>query len=78
MLTEIIALQPILRERAEQTKQLRKVPDESVQALQDIGFFLALQPKTYGGYELDPQDFFKMHCNVKSEQQKCELELNMV
>jgi 3-hydroxy-9,10-secoandrosta-1,3,5(10)-triene-9,17-dione monooxygenase len=64
MLNGIISLQPLLRERSEKTKSLRKVPDESVQELQDIGFFLALQPKAYGGYELDPQDFFKMHLAI--------------
>ena len=60
MLKEIVAMQPRLRERAAQCKANRRVPDETVQELQDIGFFLAMQPKRYGGYELDPQHFFKM------------------
>jgi len=64
MLAAIHKLQPALRERAAETKSLRKVPLESVKELQDIGFFLTLQPKAYGGYELDPKDFFKLHLAI--------------
>lgn len=60
MLGDIVALQSDIRGRAEQTRNLRRVPDETAKALRDIGFFLALQPKRYGGYELLPQDFFRM------------------
>lgn len=64
MLTHIKALQPALRERMVETRELRRVPDSSVQALQDIGFFLALQPKRYGGYELSPQEFFRLQMAI--------------
>jgi 3-hydroxy-9,10-secoandrosta-1,3,5(10)-triene-9,17-dione monooxygenase len=64
MLGKIIALQPRFRERAHKTREIRKVPDESIKDLQDIGFFLTLQPQQYGGYELDPQDFFRMHMAI--------------
>lgn len=64
MLKAVIALQPTLRARAKETKQLRKVHPDSIQDLQNLGFFLALQPKAYGGFELDPQDFFKMHLAI--------------
>jgi 3-hydroxy-9,10-secoandrosta-1,3,5(10)-triene-9,17-dione monooxygenase len=57
----VVLLQPQLRTRAAHTRELRQVPDESIQALQDAGFFLTLQPQSYGGYELDPQDFFRLH-----------------
>lgn len=60
MLAAIVALQPRLRERAAQTRELRRLPDETIEELKDIGFFLALQPKRYGGYEMRPQDFFRM------------------
>lgn len=60
MLQAIVDMQPRLRERAAQTKANRQVPDETAQELRDIGFFLAMHPKRYGGYELDPQHFFKM------------------
>jgi 3-hydroxy-9,10-secoandrosta-1,3,5(10)-triene-9,17-dione monooxygenase len=32
--------------------------------LQEAGFFLALQPKNWGGYELDPQDFFRIQMAI--------------
>lgn len=60
LLEQIIALQPKLRELAEATRSERKVPFETVKELQDIGFFLALQPARYGGLELSPADFFKI------------------
>ncbi|MGJ8686510.1 MAG: acyl-CoA dehydrogenase family protein [Spongiibacteraceae bacterium] len=60
MMASIAALQPTLRERIQETRELRKVPQASIDALQEMGFFLALQPKRYGGLELSPQEFFKM------------------
>ncbi|MBD2859567.1 acyl-CoA dehydrogenase family protein [Spongiibacter sp. KMU-158] len=60
MMAAIEELKPLLRERVPQTRELRKVPQESIDALQEMGFFLALQPKRYGGLEMSPQEFFKM------------------
>lgn len=60
----IIDLQSEFREIKVHTKNIRKLPDKNIQSLKDIGFFLALQPKRYGGYELDPQDFFRMHLAI--------------
>ncbi len=60
MADALAGLQDGFRTRTEQTRNLRRVPDESVAELQEAGFFLALQPKRYGGYELSPQDFFRM------------------
>src|SRR3546814_6932085 len=34
------------------------VPAETVQEMQEAGFFRVLQPKRYGGYEMDPQVFY--------------------
>ena len=64
MLRRIESLQVQFRELAGQAKELRRVPQESIDVLQDAGFFLALQPARYGGYELNPQDFFRMQCAV--------------
>lgn len=64
MLEAVKALQPTLRERAGQARSERRVPQESIQNLQDIGFFLALQPTEWGGFELDPQDFFRMQSAI--------------
>jgi 3-hydroxy-9,10-secoandrosta-1,3,5(10)-triene-9,17-dione monooxygenase len=50
---------PALRERAQQTEDLRRVPDENVKALQDTGFFRLLQPRRYDGIEASPVDFYR-------------------
>lgn len=50
---QAMALLPLLRERAEQTEELRRVPLETEQDLQEAGLFRILQPKRVGGRELD-------------------------
>jgi 3-hydroxy-9,10-secoandrosta-1,3,5(10)-triene-9,17-dione monooxygenase len=52
-------LLPALRERAQETEDLRRVPDENVKALQDSGFFRLLQPSRYDGLEASPVDFYR-------------------
>jgi 3-hydroxy-9,10-secoandrosta-1,3,5(10)-triene-9,17-dione monooxygenase len=51
-------LLPVLRERAQDTEDARRVPEESVKALQETGFFKMLQPKSHGGLEADPVSFY--------------------
>jgi 3-hydroxy-9,10-secoandrosta-1,3,5(10)-triene-9,17-dione monooxygenase len=51
-------LQPVLRERARQAQQERRISDATVQAMNEAGLFRVLQPKRWGGYEMDPQVFF--------------------
>ncbi|MGN6161818.1 MAG: 3-hydroxy-9,10-secoandrosta-1,3,5(10)-triene-9,17-dione monooxygenase oxygenase subunit [Marmoricola sp.] len=51
-------LLPTFRERADEAQRLRQVPESSVKALEETGFFRMLQPKRYGGLETDPVDFF--------------------
>lgn len=58
-LDRVRALLPALRERAMYTERLRRLPDETVKDFQEAGLFLALQPKHYGGYELDPGTFYQ-------------------
>lgn len=58
VLDRIDALLPTLRERAQETEDLRRLPDESVKALQETGFFRLLQPAQWGGYEADPELFY--------------------
>jgi 3-hydroxy-9,10-secoandrosta-1,3,5(10)-triene-9,17-dione monooxygenase len=53
------ALLPALRERALHAEQLRRLPDETFKEFQEAGLFRALQPKRYGGYELDPDTFYQ-------------------
>ena len=52
------ALLPVLRERAADAERLRRLPDETFADFQEAGLFRALQPKRYGGCELDPDG----HC----------------
>ncbi|RSN62998.1 flavin-dependent monooxygenase [Amycolatopsis sp. WAC 04182] len=51
-------LLPVLRERAQEAEDARRVPEESVKSLQETGFFKLLQPKTFGGLEADPVSFY--------------------
>jgi 3-hydroxy-9,10-secoandrosta-1,3,5(10)-triene-9,17-dione monooxygenase len=51
-------LLPTFRERADEAEKLRQVPEASVKALEETGFFQLLQPRRYGGIEGDPVDFF--------------------
>ena len=44
---------PALRERAQEAEQLRRLPDATVKDLFDTGMMRILQPKRYGGYEMD-------------------------
>src|SRR4051812_30054546 len=52
-------LLPVLRERASRAEQLRRLPDETFADFQEAGLFRALQPRRYGGYELDPGIFYQ-------------------
>ncbi|WP_245732400.1 flavin-dependent monooxygenase [Solimonas aquatica] len=54
------AMVPRLKERAAKTDAERKVPDETVREMKEAGFFRVLQPKLYGGYEMDPQVFYEV------------------
>jgi 3-hydroxy-9,10-secoandrosta-1,3,5(10)-triene-9,17-dione monooxygenase len=51
-------LLPVLRERAQDTEDARRIPDESIKSLQETGFFSLLQPARYGGHEADPVTFY--------------------
>jgi 3-hydroxy-9,10-secoandrosta-1,3,5(10)-triene-9,17-dione monooxygenase len=59
-----LQLLPALRERAPQAEQLRMLPAETVAQFQDAELFRALQPKRYGGLELDPAAFFDAVASV--------------
>ncbi|WP_336086684.1 3-hydroxy-9,10-secoandrosta-1,3,5(10)-triene-9,17-dione monooxygenase oxygenase subunit [Nocardia sp. SSK8] len=52
------ALLPTLRERAQEAEDLRRIPEESIKALQETGFFRLLQPKQWGGHAADPVVFY--------------------
>ncbi|HSB97927.1 MAG TPA: acyl-CoA dehydrogenase family protein [Spongiibacteraceae bacterium] len=51
------ALAPLLRERAASDAQQRQVSAETIQALRDAGLFRVLQPRRWGGFEMEPGAF---------------------
>ncbi len=53
-------LAPRLLERAQTTDEQGIVPRESVNEMMEAGLFRALQPKRWGGYELDPRVFYRI------------------
>jgi 3-hydroxy-9,10-secoandrosta-1,3,5(10)-triene-9,17-dione monooxygenase len=58
-LDHVHALLPTLRERAMYAERLRRLPNETIKDFQEAGLFRAMQPKPYGGYELDPEVFYR-------------------
>jgi 3-hydroxy-9,10-secoandrosta-1,3,5(10)-triene-9,17-dione monooxygenase len=58
-LQRVRALIPAIRERARPAERLRRLPDETFAELQEAGLFRCLQPKRYGGYELDPGTLYQ-------------------
>jgi len=60
------ALAPTLAERAEETNDLRRLPDSNVEDLANAGFFRMLQPARYGGAEVRPNTFFDVQRAVAS------------
>ncbi|MFC6634320.1 flavin-dependent monooxygenase [Microbulbifer taiwanensis] len=51
---------PHLQETAARAQRERRVPVETVEKIQQAGLFRVLQPKRWGGYEMDPQVFFEI------------------
>src|SRR6185503_1913475 len=58
VVAKVRELLPVLRDRAQEAENLRRVPEESVKSLQEIGFFKLLQPVRYGGAEAHPLTFY--------------------
>lgn len=58
------AMLPALRERAAQAEQDCRVPAETIREFQEAGFFRILQPKSYGGYEMDPEAFYAVQMTL--------------
>jgi 3-hydroxy-9,10-secoandrosta-1,3,5(10)-triene-9,17-dione monooxygenase len=58
-LQRVRALIPAIRERALPAERLRRLPEETFAEFQEAGLFRCLQPKRYGGYELDPGTLYQ-------------------
>jgi 3-hydroxy-9,10-secoandrosta-1,3,5(10)-triene-9,17-dione monooxygenase len=55
---------PTLRARAAQCEADCKVADDTIRDFQEAGFFKILQPKRWGGYEMDPGAFYDVQMKV--------------
>ena len=51
------AFVPILRERAKETEEIRRIPEATMQELKDAGLFKLLRPKRYGGLQTNMRTF---------------------
>ncbi|WP_020653317.1 acyl-CoA dehydrogenase family protein [Massilia niastensis] len=58
------ALVPVLAARAAEAEQAGKVPVETIRDLQEAGLFRVLQPRRWGGYELDPRVFYQIQMTL--------------
>ena len=54
------AMIPTLKARAKACIAARNVPAETIAEMQAAGFFRIVQPKRYGGYEMNPNVFFEV------------------
>jgi len=54
------AMIPTLKARAKQATAERRIPDETIAEMQAAGFFRILQPRRWGGYEMEPNVFFEV------------------
>ena len=54
----------IIEANSEKTRKNRRVADESVQALKDVGFIRSALPARFGGLEVTPQEFFAAHVRI--------------
>ena len=54
------AMIPALAERSLEGRRQRRIPDETIADMQRAGFFRVLQPKRWGGYEMDLHTFYEI------------------
>ncbi|HWP25057.1 MAG TPA: acyl-CoA dehydrogenase family protein [Xanthobacteraceae bacterium] len=60
LLARARAMIPRLAARAAQGERERRIPNENIAEMRAAGLFHVLRPKRWGGYELDPADFFEI------------------
>ncbi len=64
MIEAAIALRPLLREKQAETEAAGRILDEVNAACDAAGFYRALQPRQFGGYEFDLPTFAKVMIEV--------------
>ena len=60
------ALAPRFAERAQATDREGRVPAQSVKEMADAGLLRVLQPKRWGGHEMDPRVFYQIQMALAS------------
>ena len=55
---------PRLRERTRETANLGRLPDATLDEMQEAGFFRIMQPARHGGYEMEPKHFFDVQMTL--------------
>ncbi|HAN27149.1 MAG TPA: flavin-dependent monooxygenase, partial [Haliea salexigens] len=55
---------PALRERQTEAASLGHLPEATVREMQDAGFFRIMQPARFGGYEMEPEVFFRVQMTL--------------
>jgi 3-hydroxy-9,10-secoandrosta-1,3,5(10)-triene-9,17-dione monooxygenase len=58
------AMVPVLAARAVEAERAGKVPVETIREMQEAGLFRVLQPRRWGGYELDPRVFYQIQMTL--------------
>ncbi|MBW2720305.1 MAG: acyl-CoA dehydrogenase family protein, partial [Deltaproteobacteria bacterium] len=53
-----------LQERSKKAAELRRIPDETIEDFHRLGFFKVVQPKRFGGYEMDPSIIFDLQLEL--------------
>jgi 3-hydroxy-9,10-secoandrosta-1,3,5(10)-triene-9,17-dione monooxygenase len=53
-LERVDGILPLLRENTFKADEIRRVPESNIQAMTDAGIFRAIQPRQWGGLEIDP------------------------
>ena len=59
VLAGIDDLLPRIAKRSQAAEELRRLPDETVTELDEVGFFKLLQPEQWGGLQCDPTIFYE-------------------
>jgi 3-hydroxy-9,10-secoandrosta-1,3,5(10)-triene-9,17-dione monooxygenase len=57
-------LAPTLLERSRKAAELRRMPEETIEDFRRLGFFKVVQPRRYGGYEMDPSIIFDLQLEL--------------
>ena len=64
LLARARALVPVVAARADRCQAEKRVPHETIEDFKRAGFFRILQPRRWGGYELDPRALYDVQMTI--------------